>query len=90
MLKITVELYPLDDDSLKRLLGTMRIANDTSVTSEIGNYRYIYIDDKKEYTGTIKGFPRRLGFWRLIRECLVKEEVKERVLSGAELDDRKS
>lgn len=48
MLRVTVELIPVGDESRKRTLAIMEIANDGTGTSQVGNYTGTL---HAEYTG---------------------------------------
>ncbi len=41
MLRCTIELIPRGDESRKRTLGIVEIANDGTGTPEVGNYRVV-------------------------------------------------
>jgi hypothetical protein len=71
MLRITVELVPQGDESLKQHLGTAIIANDGEGTVELGNYHARFSKWGKPNnvwkTGTVKSFPRqKRGPWDLL------------------------
>jgi len=75
MIVVTVELWPLGDESLKRHLGIAVIANDATGTPTIGNYRVVFSKagrPKAEWRrAAVSGFPRkRLGAWDLLYRCL--------------------
>jgi len=82
MLRITVELLPLGDESRARHLGTATIVNDGAGAKDIGNYivrlsKWGRPNDAWK-TGTVKGF-RRLsrGPWDLLYLAL-RDIVGER------------
>lgn len=70
MIRITVELLPLGDESHKRTLATMEIANDGTGTPGVGNYTGTL---HAEYTppvgrkGRVTGYNRKLqSVWSLV------------------------
>ncbi|MEO0797392.1 MAG: hypothetical protein AAFX93_19750 [Verrucomicrobiota bacterium] len=70
MIRITVELVPKGVESAKRTIATMDIANDSTGTDEIGNYRGTL---HAEYTGSDgrKGYVRQFkrqhqSVWSLV------------------------
>lgn len=76
MLRVTIDLVPMGDESRKRVLGVMEIANDGQGTSTSGNYmvRLCKAGQPKAIwrRGGITGFPRaRLGVYDLLLRCLV-------------------
>ncbi len=62
MLKVTIELWPLGDESRKETLHTIVIANDGTGTPTQGNY-YSVISRRKRLTpwklAAVAGFPRK-------------------------------
>lgn len=52
MIKVIVELWPRGDESKKKTLGTLSIANDGTGDSNIGNYQGVLVS---EYTNGRKG-----------------------------------
>lgn len=71
MLRITVELLPLGDETRARHLGTAIIANDATGSRARGNYtvRLSKRGQPKSVwrRGRVEGFPRqRLGAWDLL------------------------
>lgn len=83
MLRITVELLPLGDESRARVLSVAEIANDGTGTLDTGNY--VFTLSKGEQAnrnvwrqGAVRGFPRRqLGVWDLLYRAL-QNSVAER------------
>lgn len=70
MIRITVELIPKGDETRKRTLATMEIANDATGTTEVGNYtgtlhaEYTPKDGRK---GRVMNFNRRRqSVWSLV------------------------
>ncbi len=75
MLRITVELLPMGDESCKRLLSVAEIANDGTGTLDAGNYVFSISDREQRggvwRQGTVTGFPRqRLTAWDLLYRVL--------------------
>lgn len=68
MIRVTVELLPHGDESRRRTLGTMEIANDGTGDQETGNYDAIL---RAEYTngrvGRVTNFHRQhQSCWSLV------------------------
>ena len=82
MIRITIELLPKGDESRKRHLGTMTIANDATGYSTVGNYR-VWLSrrgqpDRQWKVGRVVGFPRKkLGPYDLLYWALM-QTVAER------------
>ena len=77
MIKITVELWPLGIERMKRHLGTMNIWNDATSKDrqKIGNYQFtiskVNSSDQVWKRGEVKGFPRlSSNVWKLIYLCM--------------------
>lgn len=72
MIRVTVELVPWGDESMKKTIGVMNIANDgNSGDREIGNYEARMEDDRgTEKTVHVMGHKRTTGVWTLIRRTL--------------------
>lgn len=82
MIKITVELCPMGDESRARHLGTARISNQGTGNGITGDYKFWFSKREQPDTvwkkGEIKGFPRkRLLMWDLLFRCL-RESIGER------------
>lgn len=80
MLRITVELLPLGDESRREVLCVGEIANDGTGTLGHGNYKVGLSTKGQARTwkrGVVKGFPRRrLNAWdllyRALRDCVAE------------------
>lgn len=75
MIRITIELLPLGDESRKRHMGTAEIWNDATGTIAQGNYKYRLSKWGRPNSiwraGEIGGFPRKsLGVWDLFFRAL--------------------
>lgn len=75
MIKITVEMCPMGDESKSYHLGTAKIWNDATGDFSKGNYKFWFSrrgqPDSTWKEGNIKGFPRRrLLVWDLLFRCL--------------------
>ena len=90
MLRVTIELVPLGDESRAREIGIMLIANDGEGTTIKGDYAYAYgyTDGRgsKFSTGTLKNFYRSQGAWALIKKILVKGNEEETILTDKLMD----
>lgn len=53
MLRCTIELVPFGDESRKRVIGLVEIANDATGTHEIGNYKVV-LKKTPPFTGALK------------------------------------
>ena len=77
MVRITVELVPMGDETKKKTIGTAKIAlKRLSSSSNVGEYRAEFRGKKNRPLGEVKvtGFPRkRLGAWDLILRSLVEK-----------------
>jgi hypothetical protein len=75
MLRVTIELLPLGDETRKRTLGTIDIANDGTGTFERGNYmvRLGKFGGRGVWRrGAVTQFPRRsMGPYDLLLRALV-------------------
>lgn len=79
MLRVTVEMLPLGDESKKYLLGVLDIANTGQGTPTRGTYSVRASKRGSSDTksrpwrkSVVKDFPRkRLGVWDLLMSCLV-------------------
>lgn len=78
MLRVTIELLPHGDESLKEVVGLIDIVNDGSGDAETGNYD-VMLHKTPKYAkrpgvwrrGKIEGFPRlHLGPYDLLLWCL--------------------
>ena len=90
MLRVTIELVPLGDESRAREIGMMLIANDgegTNIKSDYA-YTYGYTDGRgiKFSTGTLKNFYRNQGAWALVKKILVKGNEEETVITDILMD----
>ena len=88
MLRVTIELVPFGEESIKRTLETMEIYNDSVLPDENGEYKYYYkLDniepfiknsklnkDREVYRGEL-WLPTSCSVWSLIKDCL--NTVKE-------------
>ena len=77
MLRVTIDLLPSGDESRKRTLGVVEIANDLTGDIEFGNYDVRLMKSlvgKHTQTwkrGRVEGFPReRLGPYDLLYRAL--------------------
>lgn len=76
MLRVTIEVVPKGDESRRRHLGTLEIANDGTGSSECGNYavRLAKFGQPQQswIRGAVRGFDRiRRGPYDLLLQCLV-------------------
>jgi hypothetical protein len=75
MLEIKIDLVPMGIRERTKQIGFVKIWNDASGTSEIGNYKYEVRDENDEFAirGEYKGF-RRLEktVFHLMRDILNK------------------
>lgn len=53
MLRCTIEIVPFGDESRKRVLGLIEIANDATGTAENGNYRVV-LKKTPPFSGALK------------------------------------
>lgn len=80
MLRVIVELVPFGDESKKKKVGEMVLANDTSGYGNSSNYEGWIAPDEwcadPQMFGRVKGYDRRGNVWQLIKmmieECLPK------------------
>jgi hypothetical protein len=76
MLRVTIDLLPYGDETTKRNLGVIEIANDGTGTKSRGNYMVrtaIRGQPKQTWRkGAVKDFPRlQLGVYDLLLRALV-------------------
>lgn len=76
MIVVTVELWPLGDQSRKRHLGTAKIANTGRGSQSVGNYTVWLSKTGRQAecwkTGALKGFKRlKFGAWDLLALALI-------------------
>lgn len=70
MLRITIDLVPFGDESMKKKIGEMVIANKT-ITMGTANYEAWASDDKGfEGFAELRDFDRSKGPWELLRLLL--------------------
>ena len=90
MLRLTLEFVPFGQESCRKTISVMTIANDGTGTHTIGNYKYKIIDKESVYPdikGKIEKFPRvAKKAWDLVLEillrmlfCLVDSRLLEQV-----------
>ncbi len=75
MIEIKIAIIPFGDNKLKRSLGTIKIANDTTGDTNTGNYKYTLKDPTTDSTikGKLKGFKRlEKNVFFLMRDILNK------------------
>jgi len=83
MLKITVELFPFGEESLKRTLLVGRIWNDATGTPVVGNYKYTFTNsEKKIFNGEVKNYDRAEPVHHLLMNVLNNISKKEKKLHG--------
>lgn len=71
MLRVTVELVPFGDESRKKTIGIMNIANDGRGSSEVGHYDVRLEDDRDvERNARVLHYQRSRGAWSLVRRAL--------------------
>ena len=58
MLRCTIELLPHGDETRKRLIGVVEIANDGTGTPTVGNYRVV-LKKTPPFSGALKAAWRR-------------------------------
>ena len=76
MLRVTIEVIPKGDESKRRHLGTVEIANDGTGNSHIGNYAVRLAKcgrpNQSWIRGAVTGFDRvRKGPYDLLLQCLL-------------------
>lgn len=76
MLRVTIEMIPQGDESRKRHLGTLEIANDGTGDHQSGNYTVRLAKFGRPnhdwMRGVVRGFDRvRRGPYDLLLQCLV-------------------
>lgn len=91
MLRVTVELVPYGDESKKKQIGQMVIANDSSGDSSKASYQAWTAADawSKEPArfGKLSGYDRSQSVWELVR--LVLEAVRlEKHIPDNDLSER--
>lgn len=75
MIRVRVDLIPFGNEDEVKEIGQLVLANDGSGDMFTGNYVFAYADNHgEEHEGSVKNFPRHLGFWQLIAECLTNSE----------------
>jgi hypothetical protein len=73
MLEIDIKLVPYGIKDREQIIGRITIWNDGTGTNEVGNYGYkIVTDGDKLHKGKYKGFMRRDGVLKLIKNILNK------------------
>jgi hypothetical protein len=70
MLRVTVELVPFGIEEEAREIGKMLIANDGTGNSLTGHYVFTYNENDQMFNGIVVDFPRSMGAWELIANCL--------------------
>ena len=71
MIRVRVDLVPFGNEDKAKEIGQLILANDGSGNVFTGNYVFVYADNSGvEHEGSVKDFPRRMGIWELISECL--------------------
>jgi len=77
MLRVTVEIVPFGNESRKRTLGVMEIANDGTGDHDWGMYRIRSVRDEDgnelaPQDAQIRVGPhlREIGFWPLVQRCI--------------------
>mgnify|MGYP001570701468 CR=1 FL=1 len=72
MLRMTVEIVPFGNDLLRRIIGTMIIANDGTGDTSVGNYQVRLSTDTETAlaVGSVKGHDRGQGAWPLVALAL--------------------
>lgn len=71
MIRVTVELVPFGDETYKKVIGIMNIANDGRGTHALGNYDVRLEDDRDvERNARVLQFDRASGAWSLVRRAL--------------------
>jgi hypothetical protein len=74
MIRVTVELVPFGDESRKRKIGEMIVANDLTGNIDYGCYRaYISSDNwtkEPERFTKVNGFDRTKSVWSLISRVI--------------------
>lgn len=76
MLRVTIEVIPKGDESRRRHLGTLEIANDGTGNSETGNYAVRLAKfgrpNQSWMRGAVRGFDRiKKGPYDLLLQCLL-------------------
>lgn len=80
MLKVVIEIHPFGDETRKRTIGEVYIANDMTGDISTGNYKaWLTRDPRKapiEPDVKLKNFDRNLGAHELVRQILNKLQAK--------------
>lgn len=87
MLVVNVELWPYGNESEKKTIAKMGIANDgTSGSSRIGNYVAVANTDRGDFeVGAIKNHDRRYDVWELVYRVIQEMSSQIDGFSSAEL-----
>ena len=73
MIRVTVEMVPFGQESMKRILGVLEIANLRARGNNHADYQVRRYDSSAEKEmWSVKGFDRERGCWALIEEALRK------------------
>lgn len=76
MIRVTIDVLPQGDEKRARRVGVAEIWNDETGSLRLGNYiaRVFSVRDNKERDiwreGELKGFPRPVDPWLLLRAVL--------------------
>lgn len=71
MIRVRVDLVPFGNEDEAKEIGQLVLANDGTGNAFTGNYVFVYADNSGlEYEGSVKDFPRKMGIWELLAECL--------------------
>jgi hypothetical protein len=92
MLRVTIELVPYGIEKHAKKIATMLIANNGDGDWEFGDYdfAYNYLDNPEAASvGILKGFPRRLGAWSLLKGILSVNENNQTELTDILCDTLK-
>jgi hypothetical protein len=73
MIRVTVDIVPFGDESYRRGIGEILLANDGKGDQEWGDYEYVRRTDEGIRVGRIESHQRRLGWDVLVKRILEDE-----------------
>lgn len=77
-MRLNVELIPYGDESRKKIVGNLVLANVANIG--LGMYRYaaVYKDDHSDISNVFVNHARRDGMWVLIEKILSEEDSSKK------------